>query len=337
VAIDFDGNGLHHAVLPRRESMDVLEISIGLRRGWLRRGDSAWIDVIETAATREVGNYEWMHGLADAIDPDAPPLPVWESFVADRRRRRGAVPTIFLNPLSSKPIPWGTEDWAALVGSIARAAGAIRVSIYPGVDAESAADAEAIAAALRRLPDVQAEILRESLTPYNGLKVIARELARADVCLTIDTFTAHLAPLFRVPTIVMTLKDNRAFWVACPWSFYVLPDEVTTLVPAIAIALLAPPSAVLNGAAGRVREATTGIGNGAEAQAALARLNSSLALLVPRFHAASPFQPSARQWLQFWARVGAAARQSPVAASDLSHFVAAWRSSTFYRLFIETR
>jgi hypothetical protein len=341
VAIDFDGNGLHHAVLPRAESTDVLEIAIGLRRGWLRRGDGAWVEIIEPAANREAGNYEWLHAMGAALDPDAPPGPLWDSLVPERPKRTSGVPTVFLNPLSSKPVPWIVRDWVAIFRELSRAIGTdgrIRVSVYPGVDNASAADAGSIAAALGSLPRVDADVLSRSLTPYSGMRAIARELSRAAVCLTIDTFTAHLATLLQVPTVVMTLKDNRAFWVPCPWSFYVQPAEVMVLVPAIVASLLTPRRTEARGGAGdRVRRATAAIADTEEPRAALAALTTGLTLLVGRFEDTSPFVASGRQWLHFWTKVGEAVRRAPVTASELSHFVTAWQASTFYRLFVDTR
>jgi len=341
VAIDFDGNGLHHAVLPRAEPIDVLEISIGLRRGWLRRGDSAWLEIVETSATREVGNYEWLHGIGAVLDPDAKPRPVWESLVAERPKRKGGVPTIFLNPLSSKPVPWQARDWTTIFRQLSLAVGTderIQVWVYPGVDDASAADARSIAASLGRLPHVDAGVWSSSLTPFNGIRATGRELSRADVCLTIDTFTAHLATLLRVPTVVMALKDNRAFWVPSPWSFYVLPADVLTLVPAIVASILSPRRVESHGGAGdRVRRATAAIADTVEPGAALAALTTGLTLLVGRFDDRSPFVSSGRQWVHFWTRVSDAVRRAPVTAAELSHFVAAWKASTFYRLFVETR
>jgi hypothetical protein len=341
VAIDFDGNGLHHAVLPRAASIDVLEIAIGLRRGWLRRGDSPWVETVETFAEGDVGNYEWLHAMWNVLDPGAPHRPSWESLVSERPKRTRRVPTVFLNPLSSKPVPWNAGDWTAIFRELSRVLGTgegLRVSVYPGVDDASAADARSIVAALKRLPHVEADLLGQSLTPYSGMRAIEREMIRADVCVTIDTFTAHLAPLFRVPTVVMALKENRAFWVPCPWSFYVQPAEVMALVPSLIASLLTPQRFMSGGEVGeRVRRATAAIGETAEPGPALAALIAALALLVGRVDLNSPLVPSGRQWIHFWSRVGAAVRRAPVATSELSHFVSAWKASTFYRLFVETR
>src|SRR5262249_53067701 len=51
IAIAFDGNGLHHAVLPRVESLDVFELALGLHGSWIRHGTDPWLERVETPAT----------------------------------------------------------------------------------------------------------------------------------------------------------------------------------------------------------------------------------------------------------------------------------------------
>jgi hypothetical protein len=110
------------------------------------------------------------------------------------------------------------------------------------------------------------------------------------------------------------------------------------LVPSLIASLLTPQRFMSGGEVGeRVRRATAAIGETAEPGPALAALIAALALLVGRVDLNSPLVPSGRQWIHFWSRVGAAVRRAPVATSELSHFVSAWKASTFYRLFVETR
>jgi hypothetical protein len=341
IAIDFDGNGLHHAVLPRLPSMDVLELAMGLRRVWLRRGTDPWIDTIETSSRDDIGNYEWLSRTWAALDPAATGVEPWQPLTGRRRSRAAQTLTVLLNPLSSKPVPWGPADWTAMLGSVAKTMPSghlLRLRVYPGVDAESAAAAAAIATAMDTLPGVEAALTHEALTSHNGLRGIAREIGHADLCVTIDTFTAHLAPLFGVPTVVMTLKENRAFWVPCPWSFYVTPADVPTLVPLLVASLLAPDRLpVRPEVQEEIRRATTQLAAAAEPAAVLGELIAALAVLVGDLDGRSPFASSGRQWLRFWSRVSAAVRRSPVAAPELAHYVDAWTGSTFYRLFAEPR
>src|SRR5205823_6118780 len=76
------------------------------------------------------------------------------------------------------------------------------------------------------------------LTPFNAVDSLVASLSSVDLCLTMDTFTAHLVPLFGTPTIVVALKDNHEFWVPSRRAFYCLIDNFQRDLPEAAARIL---------------------------------------------------------------------------------------------------
>lgn len=343
VAADFDGYCLHGRVIGRRPERDVLEIALGLRKAWLRRGDSPWVETHHFPAPRFASHYTMLSELAGALlGPEHRP-PAWAPLSGERHgRRASAERALLLNPLSSKPVPLGPADWRAMLSSALDAlppAARLRVHVFTGVDDDARAEARRLTEHLAREPRVSAQLLAApdggALTPANGLAAVASVLREVDLCVTIDTFTAHLAPLLRVPTVVVALRENRAFWVPSRHAFYTTIDEAARELPLFVARIVEAPArrprALRSAAGGLVASTDRALAAGASLDR-IEAIRTELARYLLALHAASPERGRCQRWLRFFTRLAAAAKQTPVEPTDLEDFVQRFADSDLVKL-----
>jgi hypothetical protein len=343
VFIDFDCGDFHRRVVPRMANCDVLEIALGRRIAWLARGDSPWIEV-DHFGRASVQNHYWMlHELACRLFDQRPnnDAPAWLAFEERSRRPTDARPrVILLNPLSSKSVPFSAEHWSRIFRSIRAKLGdrrSVRIIVYPGVHGQSHADAAAIVGQLRSAA-LAAELMQHrtaSLTAFNAIDAFVDALRECDICITIDTFSAHLAPLFSVPTLVVALKHNPEFWVPEHRTFHWLLENAEAGLPDVAVRLLLGDSHPLRSgrrdAARALCEATMDAHKDPSFSSTLTALYSALATYQGFLEQTPAGCREGAKWMRFWSRVTRGQRQQPVPAEQLMSFVLQWELSGFFK------
>ncbi|HEX2095316.1 MAG TPA: hypothetical protein VHG28_23165 [Longimicrobiaceae bacterium] len=335
VAADFGANHLHGRIVRSTGQRDVLEIALGLRRAWLAQASAGLVRTECWPAEGVGGNYGLLASLADRLCPRDVPWPAWEAVAPLRRPRRR--PLVLMNPLSSKRLPFLPQHWATVLRRLNALLGGIRVRVYPGVHPASREDSARVAE-LACKAGIDAALLDEgegsAFTATDGLKRVCRAAREADVCLTVDTFTAHLVPLLGIPTVTVSHWENRDFWVPARWSVVRVvptPDAPTldSLAEAVAVAAGGAPAA-LAGLAASLVAATERAGRegGPEAVAAL-RLAVSTFLLWDG--ASLNDRAEGEAWLRRLSRLDRAVRRHG-AAAEIRAALDAWCSSDLYKL-----
>jgi hypothetical protein len=311
-----------------------VEISLGLHKLWMSLANSPWVH-FRTVEQVPSNNYALVTTFAEQLLGPAPGTPTWAP-VATRRTMRGEVLRVLHNPHSSKPVPFDAQRWVELFSQVARRCNErqLEVTILPGLDKASRGDSLAIVHALSR-SGISARLLgsqRRETTPYNTIASIVSALHRFDMCVTIDTFTAHLAPLFGVPTIVLALKQNPQFWVPARHAIYLTPDAIdrdfaplfarlsgdSKVSPARRSAAIALDRA-LNRACGHTD--IHGL------QGIYRALINYLATVDDR----SAWADGVR-WLRFWSRAQGALQREPVSSELLAPYLRVFTDSAFCKL-----
>lgn len=343
VVVDFDAYNLHDAIIPRQPRQDVLEISLGHRMLWYARGDSAYVDVEHLERTGATSTYEFVEKLTQRVLGAPTNRTPWPPVRPPRSAsRREAV--ILLNALSSKPVPLATADWHAALLAARRAIGAgpaLHVCIYPGLHTGSMREARALQQALAREDRISASILTapggRQLTPYNAIDALIAFLRRTDVCLTIDTFTAHLVPLFGIPTLVVALKPNREFWVPVAHACYCLVEDFAREVPAflanvVRCRLDAPRSAPSRQTAARaLARATEQLHFHEGSPASIEALCARLTAYLMHTNGDTARMSEARRWLRYWSRLTSATRREPLPPEQTAPLIRQWVVSEFFK------
>ena len=333
IVVDFDCYYFHENGLPRRNDQDVVEISLGLRKAWASRGASPWVDVEEFP--QHVSNYATVAAMTDRLLGPAPDEPIWAPVVT-RTRAYGSVMNVLLNPHSSKPVPLDAARWVSLFDSLARSlrGRTLEVTVLPGLEETSRADSATIVDALAA-SGIQARLFkpgRGDTTPYNAIPLLTSALWQFDLCITIDTYTAHLVPLFDVPTLVIALKRNSPFWVPAPRVIHLTTATIDhELAPVVArlVGHKAIPPARSASASALVRAVDEACRQ-ADAEA-FERIYAALS----QYHAtmeARGERAEGTRWLRFWSRAMGAARREPVAAELLAPYPRLFADTVFCKL-----
>lgn len=341
---DFEGFNFHTKVIPRRPGRDVLEVALGRRTAWLSRGGSAWVRFEEFFSASLPNNYHLLGDIAGRLFPEAAEGLPWQPHRVKRAGgHRGK--TIFLNPFSSKKIPLRPADWHRLLVRLRSELPRdfdFRVVVYPGLDSSTRDYAVEICrlAAEGRRP-IPASLLgagASEVTPFGALLSLTAALEGVDLCVTVDTFTAHLVPLFAVPTVVITLGENRMFWVPGRWSFHCLLDAFDRVPAVLAARLLLTRSRPerkrreFREAADRLLACSEGAGEDGRPAQIAEEIQGALAETLQHSEPTFPYLAQARRWLLLWSRLALAARREPVEAEGLRPYVLQWRESEFLKV-----
>jgi hypothetical protein len=339
---DFDGYGFHARAGLNGTHGDVLEIALGLRRVWLRRFDSPWIEWDDFADGPVANNYLLLNNLERRLFAPGASTPPWQVLRKRRRKAPRAVRTILINASSSKSVPLTAAAWSRFLDHAMgrpKPAGSTKLLVFPGVDDRSRVEAEALAGSLARTLGVPTRVLsdrhRRNLTPFTGLGALMDVVDDVDLCVTVDTFTAHLIPLFSVPTLVIALKQNREFWVPARHVFHwvVGGDEswlrflISALLDRSTIAKAMDVDAARNLIA--ATDATLRrVGDTACLGEFLLALNRHVGGLgnVPHL------RTEGEKWLRFFSRLLSAMRRAPLPEESLMPFLSAWESTDSFKL-----
>ena len=208
------------------------------------------------------------------------------------------------------------------------------MTVLPGLDETSRADSAAIVNALVRL-GVGARLFKPvqgDATPYSAIPILTSALGQFDVCVTIDTYTAHLVPLFDVPTIVVALKQNAQFWVPGRHVVHLTTTAIDRELASI-VARLVGHAAI---PAARSRAATgLALAIDAACRQADAEAFERIHVALTHYQATiegGPERMEGRRWLRFWSRAMRAARCEPVAADLLAPYPRLFADTTFCKL-----
>jgi hypothetical protein len=376
VTSDFEVFDLHRNIIAHRPGRDILEVSLGRMSAWLSSASSPWIHVEEFRAVGE-NNYAFVHALARRLVPGLSGSTAWEPLQADAppptsplrslaerflprrpappaavRRRAGRGDgsrrhAVFVNPFTSKELPFTAPAWAWGIQEIhARTQGRVPfdVVIYPGIEPSTRAFAAEVCEQLRE--DVESDSIRarlldadgQALTAVTALPAVARAVSGFDLCVTVDTFTAHLIPLFRVPTVVMAYGHYRRFWVPSRYTYNCLLEEMETRgVDLVARLLLllsgeGPEISSLQEAASRLQRATREAHlTGVTARSAAA-IEAALAHAFQQIQRDFPSYPEAQHWLMLWSRITWALGRRTVEPQSMRSYLDLWEQSDVFKL-----
>jgi hypothetical protein len=349
VLADFEFFDAHSKLIPHLDDLDVLEVALGRMAAWLRPGGSPWTQVEHFVEAPLDNNYYVLRAVGERLlgRSISPWQPVRELSLRPVRGRSALGRRLLVNPLSSKPLPITPEGWAKMVRRIARdlpASDTLQVSVFPGLHQASRSYASEVCRRIEESagpgrPIVSSALLEgeSGLSATSALPSLVAALDEFDACLTLDTFTAHLAPLFGVPTAVVAYGDNHQFWVPCRWSFYGSLRDAHERLPGIVSALLAPRRACPGEREGARRtfenliQLTEAVSAGNVTDATLTRLAASLAEALGRVDREFPTRENGRQWLRVWSRLLCSYRQQPVDRASLLPYVLRWEQSEFFK------
>jgi len=299
---DYEHPSLRAYVLGARPQADALEVSLGQATAWFTPRGGGWTQIDHLRPL--LPNHYWtLHALGNRLlGVDAP---VWAP-VRSRPMRTGSARTILINPLSSKPVLRSAHQWADLLRKSAQRVAEplhFRVIVNAGLDRESDALARDVGAAIAAsVPRSAVELLGGAGTSASEVgRRVARVMEDTDLCLTLDTYTAHLAPLFGVTTIVLAHADNRQFWCPSPWAFYCLPEEQATEATRLIAHVLGRDhtAQVTSGLRRALRKAWAQPADANAVAAIFGQLSATLDRLSPQF----PFRERGQRWAITWSRL----------------------------------
>jgi hypothetical protein len=376
ISADFEVFDLHRNVIEHRPGRDILEVSLGRMTAWLSSSGSPWIRIEEFRSIGE-HNYAFSLALAqrliprltgwtawEPIEADAPPLarPSRLRSLVDRWMPRRQVPAaaprgragngpgqrrrvVFVNPFTSKDLPFTALGWAWGVQEIyARLKGrvALDVVIYPGIEPGTRAFAAELCERLRATGNgLQARLLdadSEALTAHTALPAVVRAAPGFDICVTVDTFSAHLVPLFRVPTVVMAYAKFRRFWVPSRYTYNCLIEDMQTRgVDLIANLILlisgeSPEIVPLREGAGRLLQATRQAHLGGVTARSAGDIEAALAQAFQQIPRSFPSYAEAQHWLMIWSRLTWALGRQTVEPHTLRGYLDLWEGTDVYKL-----
>jgi hypothetical protein len=353
ITADFEVFNLHLHTVVQRPQRDILEISLGRMAAWLNGGSSPWIRMESFSAQSENNNYVFMHAMAGRLAPKVERA-VWEPVREPKRTPKKVNPdktkpdkprTILLNPFTSKKLPFTAELWAEGQREVsARLRGRIPfdVLVYPGVERSTYDFAEEIRDRLSQSDHpITARLLTaagEPLTPHNALPALLDELDSIDLCVTADTFTSHLVPMYRIPTVVVAYSHFRKFWVPSRWSFNCpverMKDHGLSLVARI-LALqesTSPRALARRQKAAALLRATEEAARCVPSVRTLARLETALADVFRGLDSAFPAYEETQRWLLLWTRLTGAHHREPGTEEGLLGYLRLWQESEAFRL-----
>lgn len=347
VVCDFECFNLHRKIIPQRRGRDILEIALGRRAAWLNMHGSPWIQFEDFSQAVIFNNYWILSDLASRLMPKTRSRWPWQPIRAEwpeRKSMRRSV--LLLNPFTSKDFSLEPEDWKQVLQNIRALLpkeADLQVLVYPGIHPSTIKYSQEICRLSRnggRL--LSAHLLpgraANSITPYSALPTLARSLRSIDLCVTVDTFASHFVPLFRIPTIVVTHRDNREFWVPSGWSFYCLLGRMQQTLPFLVSCVLSilsrrsEESRKLLDSAKEMVSATVAATEEGLSHDSVRIIQGSLAEILRQTTTSFPFREQAMRWLLFWSRLAAALNRQPVHPEALQPYVCRWRECEFFKL-----
>jgi hypothetical protein len=345
---DFDCFNLHARVIPKSSSRDILEISLGRQAVWCYHCDSPWIRVEDFSQSQpSENNYCILSKISERLMPQQGVLSPWEAIcgvpvspMIDGKK------VILLNPFTSKDYSLKATDWYHLLKKIQTLVPkemSLEVRVLPGLNNESRLHANEIVTLCRRgLKSLRAQVLGgeggKPLTAYNAFARLAEVLRGVDICLTVDTFTAHLAPLHGVITVVVTHRNNRSFWVPSLWSFYCLMERMQSVLPPLLTSLLTIEHLtrgllpLQRTSARKLVACTNSVAVSGVTKTALRKIINALSVWVRSQPQNFPYSSQAKQWLLIWSRLAAGMHREPLEMSALTPYWFRWKDSEFYKL-----
>lgn len=346
IIADFECFNLHRKVVPHRPGRDILEIALGRRAAWLNQEGSPWMSFGDFFSSNIPNNYWILDTLANQLLPGTGVCWPWRPLEQARRKTRHInEKVIFLNPFTSKDFALTPQAWyrallraKALLPKEAR----VRVLLYPGLHPSTVKYATDICRLSAKGPASMAVRLLahkngNPITPVNALSTLARALANVDLCLTVDSFAAHFAPLFDVPTVVVTHRDNREFWVPSGRSFYCMLDHMRRTVPRLVAYVVYALSGA--GSSEHFRECvrnmieitSVAVEKGVAPQT-IRDIQNSLALTLRRTSPLFPFREQGMRWLLLWSRIARGLSVEHVNHNALQPYLFQWKECEFFKL-----
>ena len=344
---DFECFNFHRKIVPHAPSRDIVEIALGRRTAWLSRGNSPWTRFEEFFSEAVVNNYGILSRMSARFFPNSDEKEIWSPLKTRPENLSGNHNyLVFLNPFSSKQFPFQPDDWRQMLRQIRERLPkhfGMEVVVYPGLDATTRAYVRKICRPVPYEAHMKVRSMEEfdrfnSLTPYSAIPNLIKLLDRVDLCLTVDTFTAHLVPLFAVPTVVITLAENREFWVPGPWSFHCLVSNAARSLPLLAAELLRIQANSRTILPQEVQSANVLLDATAKAARhginldAIDEIQNALLNVLHDAPVVQSYQLQARQWLLLWSQLASAMRSEAVDEAGLEPYLYRWKESEFLKL-----
>ncbi|MCH7534236.1 MAG: hypothetical protein IH948_00535 [Bacteroidetes bacterium] len=345
---DFECFNFHKNVIPHHPNRDILEIALGRRAIWSNPGDSSWIRFEAFSNSQKFNNnYSILAQMAKRLIPESTDISAWKpikpvkSQLVSRKEK-----IIFLNPFTSKEFFLTPHDWYRILQTAVEKLlniTSLRIVIFPGLSESCRNYASEIVHLCAKGPgSINAHLLEgintSLLTPYSAIPIIIQLLKEVDLCITVDTFTAHLVPLFSVPTLVVTDRENKSFWVPCSWSFYCLIDrmqrDLPTLINYLLTAALQAPafSSQATKTAEKIVDVTMcAIERGIGIQE-INKFQEGMARFLGQVGGDFAYRGQANKWLLIWSRLSLANRNDPVESGALQPYLNNWLESDLFKI-----
>ncbi len=224
----FMGQEMHRCLLPYREQLDVIEVALASGQAWLKlRGQGRGV----THRGRDQKTPNMIRALEELLHHLLGQKPrIASRSTLSYRLKSGKVFRIFVNPFTSKFSPLKPEHWAQFIRDVRSAlprSTLLSCRLSPGLSPWCLEYARQIVRATAQLvPDnIKLSILSESdgvkLNSENAIQEMHKALAKADLVLAIDTYTAHLAAYLNTVSIALCLNRNPEFWEPAVHTFWV--------------------------------------------------------------------------------------------------------------------
>ena len=230
VFINFTGLQFHLGFSLEKVKPDIVEIAVGKSALWFAPADGGPILFRQTMDLLYPDNYRGMSQVRCALmgerfaQRSGGPSTRPSGKGRDRREFK-----IVLSPFTSKPIILAPQDWVALVHATLKtgheARKPVRCQVLPGLSDHSKNYARAILEEAKQMPrpGLVFELLNggKITNPDESFERIYGEMAKADLVLGIDTYTAHLSAMLKVPSVALCYDRNVAFWPDATNSFWI--------------------------------------------------------------------------------------------------------------------
>ena len=227
--VNFTGLQFHLAFSLEKVKPDLVEVAVGKSAVWFAPKDGGPILFRQTMDLLYPDNYRGMSQVRGSLMGERFAKKPGPRTRPSGKKGDGREFKIVLSPFTSKPIILAPQDWVSLVHATLKtgheARKPVRCHVLPGLSDHSRNYARQILEEAKRAP--RAGLVFELLnggkhtTPDESFLQIYDAMAKSDLVLGIDTYTAHLSAMLKVPSVALCYDRNVAFWPDAPNSFWI--------------------------------------------------------------------------------------------------------------------
>lgn len=238
VYVNFTGLQFHLAFSLEKVKPDIVEVAVGKSALWFAPKDGGPILFRQTMDLLYPDNYRGVSQVCGTLMGErfARKASPWIRPAGKSRERREF--KIMLSPFTSKPIILAPQDWVSLVHATLKtgheARKPVRCQVLPGLSEHSKNYARQIVEEAKKAPraGLVFELLNggKNVTPDESFRQIYEAMSKSDLVLGIDTYTAHLSAMLKIPSVALCYERNVAFWPDAPNSFWIeISNDLKTI------------------------------------------------------------------------------------------------------------